>query len=59
MGVEKLIPNQNIFPPSSKQGVETINMTFIETNVEEFLEEGKVEQGRERFCCKSNERCSR
>ncbi len=48
MGVEKLIPNQKyISSSSSKQGVETINMTFIETNVEEFLEEGKVEQGRE------------
>lgn len=48
MGIEKVIPNQKfISSSSSKQGVESLNLTFIETNTEEFIKGGQVEQGRE------------
>lgn len=47
MGVESIIPNQTyISASSSNQGVESVNISFIEADVEEFMKLGKVMEGR-------------
>lgn len=47
MGVESIVPNQTyISASSSNQGIESVNMSFIEADVEEFMKIGKVMEGR-------------
>ena len=47
LGLRSVIPNQTyITASSSNQGVESVNISFIEAEVEEFMDMAKVVQGR-------------
>ena len=47
LGLRSVVPNQTyITASSSNQGVESVNISFIEAEVEEFMDMAKVVQGR-------------
>ena len=47
LGLESIIPNQQYITASSNnQGIETVNISFIETDVEEFMKIGDRIEGR-------------
>ena len=47
MGIESLVPNQTFIAASSdQQGVESVNINFVEADVDEFMQVGNIFEGR-------------